>query len=97
VRFQPVRNTLAALDAEGTLNFVIANDTVRYWSDVAKSLNLAVDASRAAGARRIDFWTTGDVDRRTVAQAAALGARVYQNILAYPLFSAPREDAPERR
>jgi hypothetical protein len=90
-RFVPVRNTLGALDKNETLCLVISIDTVRYWSDVQKSLKLSVNAARRQGVRNITLWSTGDVDKKSVALASSMGVRVYQNILQYPVFQKPRQ------
>ncbi len=88
--FVPVRNTLGALATDGTLCFLISIDTVRYWSDVKTSIEAAVAAGRRVGARRVEIWSTGDIDARSVAEAQRYGVSVRQNILEDPAFRRPR-------
>jgi len=67
---------------------------VRYWSDVLTSLQLAIEAARAIGAQKIEFWSTGDVDERSLATASQMGVVVHQNILENPIFQRPRDADP---
>ncbi|MFH0911244.1 MAG: hypothetical protein V1918_07075 [Planctomycetota bacterium] len=89
--FVPVRNTLGAKSRDGTLCLVISIDTVRYWSDVMTSLRLGVEAARGHGAGAVEFWSTGDVDERSLAAARAMGVVVHPNVLENPVFMKPRE------
>jgi len=90
-QFVPVRNTLGARSRDGTLCLVISIDTVRFWSDVITSLKLSIQAAREAGAERIEFWSTGDIDQKSVEASRSMGVAVHQNILENPLFRRPRE------
>lgn len=97
VQFVPVRNTLGARAKDGTLCLVISVDTVRYWDDVAKSLKASIAAAKQFGARRIEIWSTGDIDRRSVQLANRDGVTVHQNILNNPLFRHPRRMVAQAR
>jgi len=90
-RFVPVRNTLGALATDNTLLFLISIDTVRFWADVQTSIEAAVAAGREQRAARVEIWSTGDIDQRSVALARQYNVAVRQNILENPLFQRPRE------
>jgi hypothetical protein len=90
-RFAPLRNTLGGLAEDGTLCFLISRDTIRFWSDVETSLNLATQAGRSLTAARVEFWSTGDVDHESAVLAAKKGIAVYQNILEHKVFQQARE------
>ncbi|MHC4870209.1 MAG: hypothetical protein ACYTFY_00025 [Planctomycetota bacterium] len=90
-RFVPVRNTLGALSKDGTLCLVISIDTVRFWGDVRKSLELSIKAAKEKDADRIVIWSTGDVDKKSVEISNRLGVKVKQNILENPVFQKPRD------
>lgn len=100
-RFVPVRNTLGALTKDNTLCLIISIDTVRFWTDVRKSLQLSIVAAKKVGARRIEIWSTGDVDQKSADYARSQGVHVYQNILSNPIFRKPRAgvdpSAPRKR
>lgn len=89
-KFVPVRNTLGAISKDGTLCLVISIDTVRYWGDVRKSLELSIAAAKEKDAERIEIWSTGDIDRKSVMLSNSLGVKVHQNILENPVFQKPR-------
>lgn len=91
-RFVPVNQTLGARSVDGTLILVISIDTVRFQHDVTRSLRDSINAAKKHGARRIEIWSTGDIDARSVALANKMGVVVHQNILSNPLFKRPRNE-----
>lgn len=97
VKFVPVRNTLGAVSGDNTLCLVISVDTVRFWGDVKTSLELSLKAARKTGADRIEIWSTGDVDEKSVKLANRMGVYVYQNILQHEVFRRPRPESVEAR
>ncbi len=90
-RFVPVRNTLGALGGDNSLCLLISIDTVRYWDDVRVSIEAALAAARKQHASRVEIWSTGDIDQRSMAMARHHGIIVYQNILQNKIFSKPRQ------
>ena len=90
-RFAPLRNTLGGLAEDNTLCFLISRDTIRFWSDVATSLDLSLSAGKELRSARVEFWSTGDVDNESAVLAAKKGIAVYQNILEHKVFQKARK------
>lgn len=93
-RYHPFGATLGAVGRDGALCMVWPVDTVRQWHDKGRLLDVGLRAMKEAGASRLEVWCVGDVDAATVEAAYKRGVPIHPNILAEPLFRAPRKQEP---